>query len=298
MPSHAPHPFLRRLRAALRGLALLAVLGFPAPWGTPAAQAEAYTPSREVRAYLESMSILTEEYPPYNFTEQGRLRGFAVDLLETMLGSLGVARDRATFRVLPWARAYQYALTRPATLLFTTDRLPSREDSFQWVGPFYRDETVLFGLRRAGRAGLSLKELLDEGLTLGAIRDDAGHHRLLDAGVREKDIDLSNNAEEILLKLVAGRIDLWPYDRVSGLWKIRAQGLDPLDFEEVAVLDSNDQPSFALHRDTPEAVIEALRWALGVMSAEDAQGVSQVDRLVSVYTNRQATGNQSIITSD
>ena len=115
--------------------------------------------------------MLTEEYAPLNYHEDGRPAGIAIDLLNETLHRLGNGQSIDEVRFLPWAVAYNRTLVEPDTVLFSTSRLPSRENLFKWAGPIYPERAVLFGLRERNITIASPSEL--PGYRIGVVRDDA-----------------------------------------------------------------------------------------------------------------------------
>ena len=67
--------------------------------------------------------LLTEEYPPFNYHEDGRQAGIAIDLLNETLRRLGSGQTAAEAQFLPWEEAYNRTLTEPNTVLFAMSRL-------------------------------------------------------------------------------------------------------------------------------------------------------------------------------
>lgn len=53
-------------------------------------------------------------------------------------------------RFVPWSEGYRQALTGPDTVLFSTVRLPERENTFLWAGPITSEAKVLFASRTSG----------------------------------------------------------------------------------------------------------------------------------------------------
>ena len=94
--------------------------------------------------YAEPWQVLTEENPPWSFTQAGQLQGFAPALIEAMTASLG---DSAQLRALPWARAFKQAQQQPGALLLITIRTPSRERLFKWVGPVVKVNVGFYTLK-------------------------------------------------------------------------------------------------------------------------------------------------------
>ena len=86
------------------------------------------------RADLGKLEYLTEEYPPYNYSDpQGQPTGLAVDLLQMIWQHSGVTPQPV--RILPWARGYYLLTQKPNVVLFSTARTEAREDLFKWVCP-------------------------------------------------------------------------------------------------------------------------------------------------------------------
>ena len=79
-----------------------------------------------------SLQFYTEEYPPLNYSRDGRPVGLAVDLVRELFERTG---DHGRISVVPWARGYQAAQLEPNTALFVTMRTAERERLFKWVGP-------------------------------------------------------------------------------------------------------------------------------------------------------------------
>ena len=78
------------------------------------------------------LTLLTEENPPFNFTEKGTLHGSAAEIVLDMATRAGLPVKTV---VLPWDAAYVRAQGEKDTCLFSTARLENRERLFLWVGP-------------------------------------------------------------------------------------------------------------------------------------------------------------------
>jgi len=80
------------------------------------------------------LELITEELPPFNYTDEGQLTGVTVSVVREILRRLDI---EDTIAVMPWARGYQRLCSEPNVVLFTTARTPERETLFHWVGPLY-----------------------------------------------------------------------------------------------------------------------------------------------------------------
>ena len=97
------------------------------PDETPPASDGLRAAARDIR-----LSVYTEDLPPYNFVNKGRLTGFSVDLVREIMQRVGTI---APIQVVPWSRGYQKAMEEPNVALFSTVRSTQRETQFKWVGP-------------------------------------------------------------------------------------------------------------------------------------------------------------------
>lgn len=190
---------------------------------------------------VDELTVITENYPPYNFQKDGELRGLAVDLMVEMLARAGSTLQRSNIRLWPWARGYRQVLRKNGTVLFSTTRTAEREKLFAWVGPI--SPTTIALIARKDR-GLVVRSLADaKKFKIGVVTDDVGEQLLLQAGFDARSLDRVSGSDVTSLsikKLNVGRIDLWSYERNVAMWEIRDKGLDPNDFEVVHVLGGGE----------------------------------------------------------
>ena len=102
-----------------------------------------YEPVNE-RLSLENLTFYTEHLPPYNYEENGNVKGLSVDLLEAISLRMGHQIPRENVQIVPWETGYQSALTENNSVIFSTGRIPSRESLFRWAGPISVERDVLF----------------------------------------------------------------------------------------------------------------------------------------------------------
>ncbi|PKR56815.1 substrate-binding periplasmic protein [Thalassospira lohafexi] len=89
------------------------------------------------------VTLLTEEYPPFNFLENGQLRGVGAEVVQAMAGQIGYGRH---IEVLPWKRVI-LRLEEDANIgVFSMTRTPQREDMYSWVGPIVRTNAGIYQL--------------------------------------------------------------------------------------------------------------------------------------------------------
>lgn len=91
-----------------------------------------------------SYAGMTEDFPPFNYSENGKVVGYATDILELAFKKAGMS---TSFTLWPWMRAYNQAKDVPGHYVFSTSRTPEREKLFKWVGPIAKDSVYLMVLK-------------------------------------------------------------------------------------------------------------------------------------------------------
>jgi len=258
-PRAATLPSCRRLARLLLAVALLCTVG-----------ARAQT--------LDDLTLITENYPPYNFHKDGELRGIAVDLIVEMLERAGSKLERASIKLWPWARGYRQVLRKQDTVLFSTTRTAEREKLFAWVGPI---APTTIGLIAHKSRKITVREIEDaKKFKIGVIADDVGEQLLIKEGFDTRNLDRVSGSDVTLLsikKLSVGRIDLWSYERNVAMWEIKDKGFSPDDFEVVHVLGGGEL-YYAFNPETSPALTSQLQRALDQMKADGSY-----DRIFESY---------------
>lgn len=145
--------------------------------------------------------LMTESSPPSSMLEGGRVTGSATEKVVEIMARTGTSY---ALDLMPWRRAYTVVQQRADACLFSTTRIPERENLFKWVGPTGQSEWVLFG--RADRH-YHLRTLEDaRGLRIGTYNGDVRDEYLRGRGFR---VDPAPDDMVNLRKLMLDRIDLW-----------------------------------------------------------------------------------------
>jgi len=162
-----------------------------------------------VPARAQTFKLVTEEQPPMNFTdpETGKIVGITTELVEAIMQKAGYGYELS---LLPWNRAYRYALSDLNTCIFTTVRTPEREAKFKWVGPLFTSGWAFY--RRAG-ADIKIDSVDDiSGKVVTATTGTVNISGIKDIpGIRLLEVPTDHRS---LVLLNEGRADLW----VSGVF--------------------------------------------------------------------------------
>jgi polar amino acid transport system substrate-binding protein len=217
---------------------------------------------------------MTEQYPPYNFEESGKVKGIVADLVMEMMAKMGVDKP---IKLVPWARGYQKVQTDRGTCLFSMTFTKEREPLFKWVGPVATTRVTLVKLKK--NQMIKINDLDDVNkYKVGVIRSDIGEQLLINSGkVNTAVIEPVDRTVLNIRKLAAGRIDLISYGDAPLKWEIKKNGFNIADFETVFKI-SEGRLFIAFHKETPDKIIETFQQTLDGLKADGTY-----DRIISNY---------------
>lgn len=216
--------------------------------------------ARPVQAH-ETLRVLTEEYPPFNFTDKGQITGLATEVVQAVLKEIDIGGQ---FQSMPWARAYETAQTSENVLIYSINRSKEREKLFKWVGVIHPTNFYLFALKARN---IHLARLEDaHRLQIGTVNQDAGEQYLASQGFTVGRNLQSNATYELnYTKLKLGRIDLWVMNEQGAYFIARKAGDDPAVVLGKAwrIADlSGDGNYMAFGPKTSDAMVERFRKGL------------------------------------
>lgn len=160
-----------------------------------------------------ALTLVTEENPPFNYTEQEKVIGVSTEIVSELGRRSGVPLQ---IQSMPWEKAYIAVQAGKETCIYSTARLENRERLFSWIGPIATDRWVLIG--KSDFAG-SVKTVEDaRKYRVGVVARDAKIEFLMGKGVT----DLREVSED---RLIPPRLILKPDDpdRLD-LWATSAYG--------------------------------------------------------------------------
>lgn len=208
----------------------------------------------------QSIRVVTEEFPPYNFARDGEVRGLSTAVVRAVLAEAGL---EASIQLMPWARAYDLALHTENVLIYSITRTPAREALFKWVGQVAPSTWFLYSLR--GHE-LGLKTLDDaRPYRIATVYQDVGEQFLLEHGFDpQRNLQSSNRYAHNYEKLKLGRVDLWIANAAMVDYLLREVGEDPARqlTVELPLHELGDKGLYmAFSRATPDALVERCREA-------------------------------------
>jgi len=155
------------------------------------------------------LRFITEEYKPFNYSENSNACGLAPDLLKEICKNLDIDCE---IEFADWSDAYSEVLTNENTVLFSTALNSTRKDQFKWAGPIASLNWYLYA---ASGNAIVLNELNDAKSigSIGVIEGYAMDQYLSEAGFTNL-VYCTDNVDAIT-KLLSGQIDLFPSDKYT-----------------------------------------------------------------------------------
>lgn len=209
-----------------------------------------------------ALRIVTEELPPYNMTQDGKVTGMSTEVVQAVLKEVGL---QASIQAMPWARAYELALNERNVLIYSIARTPARESLFHWVGAIAPTQWFIFSL---AERPVTLNSLDDaRGHQIATVNQDVGEQYLESKGFRiGAELQSSTKYEHNYRKLKVDHVELWISNELNALYLTRQNGEDP---EKVLIrslplpdLTSQEGLSMAFSRNTPVQTVEKFRAGL------------------------------------
>lgn len=172
---------------------------------------------------VDTVKILTEEFPPYNFTRNGKITGFSTEVVDAVLKEIKV---QGTIQSLPWARAYETAHESQDILIYSIGRSKERDKLFKWVGVIAPTNYYLYSWSGKNIKIAHLEEA--KKYQIGTVNEDVGEQFLVSKGfVKGQNLQSSVKYELNYEKLKAGRVDLWIMPELVAYFLARQAGDDP-----------------------------------------------------------------------
>lgn len=209
--------------------------------------------------------LQTENFPPFNMANNGK--NFARD--QNIIG-LSTTTVREMFKRadipytltlrFPWDRIYRQTLEEPNHGLFSTSLTDERKPLFKWVGPIAQYDSVLLAAPGKQITLTSLEQA--KAYKVGAYKSGAVSQLLEKQGIKPSN---SLRDQENIRKLLSGKIDLWATSDPVWRYYAKQEGVNGL---ETVLRFHTSKLYLALHKDTPDEVVERLQKALDGLSAE------------------------------
>lgn len=207
------------------------------------------------------LTVVTEDAPPYNFVDGGRLQGPAPTLVAAILQRAGLPYQQ---HVYPWARSYAMASHEPNVLIYALARTSAREKQFHWIGRLVSERYALY--TQSSRHDLQVSTLAQaRSLRLGVSNQDVRTQWLREQGFKDAGpqqyagLDVSDSNDTNLRKLQRGWIDAVPVSAAALSVYCQRMATDCRQFRLLMPLGLTVDLYLAASLDTAPATVTTLQ---------------------------------------
>ena len=222
--------------------------------------------------------IVTEENPPYNFSdERGNITGQSTEIVMALVKNTG---SDAVIEMKPWSEGYELVQKQPGAALYSTGRMPFREELFKWVGPIgFADEW--FYAKRGSDIRITSLDDAKKIKSIAVYKNDSNQLYLIEKGFTN--LDVSENDLQCIKKLVDGKVDIWLGPSEGLHFLAYKAGINPAEIEPVSYVRRTEW-HIAFNKQTPDAIITAWQKALDRLKIADKSGaMSFYDSAITSY---------------
>lgn len=207
---------------------------------------------------------VSEEYAPFNYTDQGVPTGISVEVLQHIWTRLGVNKQPSDIQMLPWARGYRMAQEQAGVCLFSTTVTEPRKALFHFVSPIIATRIAIVAPRERQLKIDTVADLAP--YTIGVVREDIGEQALLNDGSTAT-LSRADSARSLVRMLAGGRFDAISYESNTVRWNMQESGIDTTAFEDVFTVRESVL-GIACHKDTAPDTLAQLQHALDALHAD------------------------------
>ena len=213
---------------------------------------------------LNDLTWVTEEYPPYNFSENGQTKGIAVDVLLEVWKRVGIHKTAKDIAIYPWARGVSTMESTKGCCLFATTMTPRRKNVLG-----YRFFSPIPGKTESGNHIIApksahIKIASQDDLKkyrIGVVLDDVGQDLVAEAKVPKDHIDTCNNGNQLVNKMAKKRFDVMSYEFRTVQDLMKENKIDSNLYEIVYTFPPLKM-GYAFNKATDPALIKELQKAL------------------------------------
>lgn len=200
---------------------------------------------------INDYKIITEDYAPFNFHNDGKIVGISYEILDKILKKMKSKKINEVI-IQPWDKSFNEVQITENTMIFSTARSKARENLFKWVGPIFSSKYVVFAKKSSQIKISAIKDL--KLYKIGVMRGDQAEAKMRSLGITNKHISANDDIPTNLKKLLTGRVDLLAIQENSLKSEMEKIEEDYNDLEIVFELD-NKNLYFAFNINTPDELI-------------------------------------------
>ncbi len=195
------------------------------------------------------MTILTENYPPLSYVEDGVVSGYGAEIVAAIQEELNTD---VTPQLMDWEKAYQRALNEKNIVLFTMERTPEREELFHFIGPL-GENTAFFYARADSEIELQDLAAAREVSSIATTKDWFTEQHLIEQGFTN--LVSSVDPVQTLHMVMNEEAELGVFTDITFPELVLSAGYEPTDLVPVLSLMSSHY-YIAISRGTDSSIVE------------------------------------------
>ncbi len=176
-------------------------------------------------AEIKSLDIACDSaWPPYGFKENGKLTGFAVDVVKGVMKNMGID---ATITSYTWKRAEKRVLSGKADALFCASKKAKRMKKCYYPKEPLFDSQYVFFIKKSNSGKLKYDSLEDlKGHKVGVTLGYSYNKKLWNSLKANKNYSSVKSDRLNMKKLAAGKIDYFPCELGTGVSLMKKLGVE------------------------------------------------------------------------
>jgi polar amino acid transport system substrate-binding protein len=208
-----------------------------------------------------TLQLVTEDYPPITFMRDGKVSGFATEVVQEILKR---QNHPDNIRMMTWDDAYNLALKKKNVVLFSTTRTDKRELLFKWVGPIGSYHDILYAKKGSGIEINNLEDAQKVG-KIGVV--DGWFSNEFLTGLGFKNLISTKWPTDNARKLVEGKLDLCAFTDMTAPEIFKEAGLGMDEIIPAYVIKTYEF-HIAFSRETSDEIVNRWRKSFNDMKAD------------------------------
>jgi len=225
-------------------------------------------------AKAHDLTVLVDNWPPYNFEKNDKIVGINTELIEAALQKAKIHYKLITY---PFKRALITVQRTPNTMLFTVARIPQRENMFVWIGPLHPRILYLYKLKN--RTDIQINDVEDiKKYRTGVLLGGSVEQFFITNNFHKDNYYLVSNSEQLLKMLFRKRIDLIPGDPLDLAFQMKSLKYKYSKLEIAYLLSEEGGYYMIANKKTSNKILAKIQKALEEVLATGAR-----DRIIKKY---------------
>lgn len=228
------------------------------------------------------LTIMTEDFPPYNYAKDGKVKGVCTSITQAVQKKIN---DQSPIILADWSKSYERVLKEDNLALFCTTRTEVREKLFKWVGPIAFSKLIF---QESTLRPTHIKTL-EDAKNVGAIsvtENDSSHQYLKELGF--SNFLMVEDANQLYQAVYDGKADLTTGNWLTLPLSLKQHYLPPGSLRNTNVKVYNKGMYIAFSKTTPDSVIATWQNALVKLKESGEYNNIRLKAIDDAYTDYDA----------